>query len=244
MDADLDRLRRAWGLLGEDDPLWAILSQPDKRGGGWHPEEFFASGESEIAGLDAWCALLGFPTQRRRALDFGCGVGRLSRALATRYTEVIGVDISASMIAHARRLNEGIGHLRFVENARHDLAFVESASVDFVYSMITLQHMPAPLQRAYIAEFLRVLAAGGLAVFQVAVAHTRDLRGWTHRLIPNRMLNPLRRRRYRSRAAFEMYVLPEADVQAVVAAAGKRVVHVEELDVAGAGFRGRRFYVV
>jgi SAM-dependent methyltransferase len=243
MSRDLDRLRRAWGMLGEDDPLWAILSQPDKRGGGWDTEEFFASGEYEVELLDAICGVLKVPVDRHRALDFGCGVGRLSRALASRYSEVIGVDISGSMVENARRLNAHISNVHFVENAQNDLAFVESESVDLIYSLIVLQHMPASLQRAYIAEFLRVLAPGGLAAFQVAVAHTPDWRGWMHRLIPNRLLNPLRRRRYGNRAAFEMHVLAESDVYSIVSAAGKRVVHVEDYNVAGAGFRGRRFFI-
>lgn len=240
---DLERLRRAWGMLGEDDPLWAILSQPEKRGGGWDPDEFFASGEYEIGLLDAICGVLKVPVERRRALDFGCGVGRLSHALASRYGQVVGVDISRSMVEKARELNAHISNLHFVENAQTDLAFVESESIDLIYSMITLQHVPPTLQRSYIAEFLRVLAPGGLAVFQVAVAHTRDWRGWTHRLIPNRLLNPLRRRRYGNRAAFEMHVLAESDVCAIVSAAGKRIVHVEDYNVAGAGFLGRRFFV-
>lgn len=244
MSRDLERLRRAWGMLGEDDPLWAILSQPEKRGGGWDPDEFFASGEREIALLDAICGVLKVPVERRRALDFGCGVGRLSRALASRYGQVIGVDISRSMVEKARDLNAHISNLKFVENAQPNLAFVESESIDLIYSMITLQHVPPMLQRSYIAEFLRVLAPGGLAAFQVAVAHTRDWRGWTHRLIPNRLLNPLRRRRYGNRAAFEMHVLAESDVWAIVSAAGKRIVHVEDYNVAGAGFLGRRFFVV
>lgn len=243
MSRDLERLRRTWDLLGDDDPLWAILSEEDKRGGGWRPEDFFEQGEIEIAHLGNACTALQLPKARRLALDFGCGVGRLSRALASRYERVIGVDISASMIAHARRLNAQIPNVRFVENAQSDLRFVESSTIDLVYSMITLQHMPAGLQRAYIAEFARVLAPGGLAVFQCAVSHTRDWRGWAHRLVPNRLLNPLRRRRYRNRAAFEMHVLSESDIRAVAAASGKSVVFVDDYNAAGSGFRARRFFV-
>ena len=44
--------------------------------------------------------------RRDRALDFGCGVGRLTRALGTRFESALGVDISAGMIEQARRLNE------------------------------------------------------------------------------------------------------------------------------------------
>lgn len=242
MDA-LERLRATWGTLGEDDPLWAILSDPSKRGGRWDIGEFFAAGAAEIAAFDAACIALDLPQKRRRALDFGCGVGRLSRALATRYAHVIGVDISASMIAHARRLNADVANLEFVENVRSDLRCAGDGEVDLIYSVIALQHMPAALQRAYIAEFMRALAPGGLAVFQVACAYTRDRAGLLHRVLPNALLNPLRRLRYGSRAAFEMHVIAEVDVRAVVAQSGRRIVRSEDDACAGAGFVGRRFFV-
>ncbi len=238
---ELEHLRATWRALGEDDPLWAILSDPDKRGGRWDITEFFAAGETEIAAVEASVATL-MPQHRHGiALDFGCGVGRLSRALASRFSQVIGVDISASMIAHARRLNADIANLSFVENARSDLRFIDAASVDFLYSVITLQHMPATLQRGYIAEFMRVLAPGGMAIFQVATGHTRDVRGWVHEHVPNAWLNPLRRWRYGNRVAFEMHTIAEADVRA--AAAGRQIARVDTDACAGAGFVGRRFYV-
>src|ERR1700720_2495810 len=108
---ELERLRATWGALGEDDPLWAILSRPDKRGGHWNAEEFFAAGEAEIIGLERYCEHFGLPRERRRALDFGCGVGRLTRALATRYAEVVGVDISSSMIEQARQLHAHLANV-------------------------------------------------------------------------------------------------------------------------------------
>jgi len=203
----LENLRTAWGVLGEDDPLWAILSDPGKRGGRWDVDAFFASGEAEIAALLQAADHLERARARNVALDFGCGVGRLSRALASRFAKVVGVDISASMLAHARRLNADRPNIEFVENAAPDLRFVADASVDLVYSVITLQHTPAQLQRGYIAEFMRALAPDGLAVFQVASTHSRDWRGFVHRWVPNAVLNPLRRRWYASRAAFEMHVL-------------------------------------
>src|ERR1700760_4754096 len=98
MSRDIDRLRDTWRTLGEEDPLWAILSSPDKRGGRWALDEFFAAGENEIGAIDGYCTAIDRPQQRRLALDFGCGVGRLSRALSTRYAQVIGIDIASTMI--------------------------------------------------------------------------------------------------------------------------------------------------
>jgi SAM-dependent methyltransferase len=243
MSNDLERLRRVWNELGADDPLWAILSRPDKRGGRWDTDEFFAYGEAEIAAIDAACARLQRPRTRHLAVDFGCGVGRLARALAARYAQVIGVDISPSMLEQARALNAHLPNVRFVENAQPRLDFLVDASVDFIYSTITLHHIPAPLQRTYIGEFLRALAPEGIAVFQIASGYSRDWRGLGYRLLPNRWLAPLRRRVHGSAVAAELHPLPEADVNALVAAAGRRVAHAFDVDSAGAGFRSRLLFV-
>ena len=243
MQDDLDRLRRVWNELGADDPLWAILSSPDKRGGRWDAEEFFAKGEAEIAHIEGFCAPLQRPGKRSLALDFGCGVGRLTRALASRYAEALGVDISPSMLEQARALNAHIPNVRFVENATERLEFVADRSVDFIYSVITLHHIPTPLQRGYISEFARVLAPDGIAVFQIASGYSNDWRGWAYRLLPNRLLAPLRRRVHASTVAADLHPLPEREVEAIVTAAGRRIVQAFDIDSAGAGFRGRLIFV-
>ena len=240
---DLERLRATWSALGEDDPLWAILSRPDKRGGHWNADEFFAAGEAEIIGLEQHSAHLGVPREHRRALDFGCGVGRLTRALAARYAQVVGVDISPSMLAQARHLHAHLGNVQFVENAQPRLDFIGDASVDLVYSVITLHHIPTALQRGYVREFLRVLAPGGLAVFQIASGYARGWRGLGYRLLPNRVLAPLRRRVHASRVAAELHVVAEADIAAIITAAGRRILYGSDVDSAGAGFRSRLLFV-
>jgi SAM-dependent methyltransferase len=240
---ELERLRATWHALGKEDPLWAILSRPDKRGGRWNTDEFFAAGEAEIAAIDARCAPLARPRAANLALDFGCGVGRLTRALASRYAEVVGVDISPSMLEQARTLNAHLPNVRFVENAQSQLEFLADASVDFIYSTITLHHMPPSLQRAYISEFLRVLTAEGVAVFQITSGYSRDWRGLGYRLLPNRILAPLRRKVHASTAAAELHPLREADVNAIAVSAGRRVLLAFDIDSAGAGFRARLMFV-
>ncbi len=243
MPNDLNHLRTTWDALGHDDPHWAILSRPDKRGGRWNNDEFFAAGEIEIAAIQAYCEQLGRPHQRRMAVDFGCGIGRLTRALGSRYDHVIGVDISPSMLAQALSANAHLANVCFVENAQPRLDFLADASVDLVYSVITLHHMPSRLQRAYIAEFLRVLAVDGLAVFQIANGFSSDWRGLGYRLLPNAMLAPLRRLVHASKAAAEMHVLAESDVADAAHAAGKRILQSHDVDSAGRGFRGRLLWV-
>ncbi len=243
----LDRHRRDWEELAAVDPLWAILSAPERRGGGWPLEEFFATGEAEIGEVLEVASELGYPSQHERALDFGCGVGRLTRALSGRFQQAVGVDISDEMIRLARELNPG-ENPSFELNTRSDLSEFPSASFDFVYSALVLQHLPhRDLVRAYLREFVRVLSPGGLAVFQTlehlpvslrlqprrrayAVLHSLGLR---HELLLGRLkLVPVR-----------LSTMSEGDVRSTVEARGGVVERVEEHPKRTDGVRSLRYYV-
>lgn len=163
----LSRVRRHWESLGKTDPLWAILSQDAVRDNRWEIDAFFATGESEIADLMEYVGSLGIDVDRRSVLDFGCGVGRLTRAFAERFDEVWGIDIAASMIDLARRYDRHPDRCHFAVNARPDLQMFGNDRFGFVYSSIVLQHMEPRYQRRYLSEFVRVLIPGGLLVFQL-----------------------------------------------------------------------------
>ena len=159
--------RRQWEKLGRADPLWAALTDPGKRGGKWERDAFFATGEREIAFVLEHLRQLGAEARYERALDFGCGVGRLTRALARRFPRCDGVDIAKSMIGHARRLNRDTPGCEFHHNTRDDLALFADGAFSLVYSVLVLQHMPRPAAERFIAEFFRVAAPGAAVVFQV-----------------------------------------------------------------------------
>src|SRR3954463_8148987 len=110
---DLDELARNWDELGKQDPLWAIRTEPDKRGGKWDVAEFFGSGEVHVSELVGRLAELDLPTGGT-ALDFGCGGGRLTQALAQHFDEVWGVDIAPSMIDGAERFNRHGDRVHYV----------------------------------------------------------------------------------------------------------------------------------
>ncbi len=241
----LEHLRRVWQTLGRDDPLWAVLSHADKRGGRWNPEEFLATGEVEVDVQLAALAAAGWPRGRGLALDFGCGAGRLSRALAPHFERVIGIDVSASMIDAARRLNADVPNVEFRENASPRIDRIADASVDFVFSHITLQHIPPALSEGYVAEFFRVLAPGGAAVFQFVDDADASLRGRVFGIASNRWLNPLRRVLWRRRAVFEMHPLPERRLLDLLEQHPQLRLHDAFDDgAAGPGWRGRRWTVV
>lgn len=241
----LDRLRRVWQTLGRDDPLWAVLSHPDKRGRRWQREEFFATGQVEIDAQLAALAPAGLPLGRDLALDFGCGAGRLTRALGAHFARVVGVDVSASMIAAARRLNADRPHLEFRENASARIEGVADASVDFVFSHIVLQHIPEALAAGYVEEFFRVLAPGGVAAFQFVDGADDSLRGRVFGAAPTRWLNVARRLLWRRREVFEMHALPEGELRERLARhPDLRLLHAIDDGAAGPGWRGRRWVVV
>jgi SAM-dependent methyltransferase len=164
---DLDELQRHWNEWGRRDPYWAIISRPDRRGNRWELEEFLRTGVDEIDHLLAWLAKLGVTVRSGRALDFGCGVGRLTQALARSFAECDGVDIAPSMIERARVLNQFGEKCHYHVNDRDDLALFDDNTFDLIYSDIVLQHIAPEFSAKYVHEFTRVLAPGGVAVFQL-----------------------------------------------------------------------------
>ncbi len=173
----IDRHHDDWEQLAELDPMWAILSSPERRFGNWDSDEFFATGELEAAQLLSRVDELGGLAGSGWALDFGCGVGRVSRALAKAFDHVVGVDISETMLARGRDLNSDVANVEFVHNAAPDLHVLGAQRFDLVYSSIVLQHQPSrELARAYIDELIRVLAPGGRLVFQIPLDIPRRYR--------------------------------------------------------------------
>lgn len=162
----LERLRETWTKLGEQDAFWAVLTGTFGSSLHWTEEEFFRHGAGEIETRLYELRQLGLDLQRGAALDFGCGAGRLTRALSQHFDRAVGVDIAPSMLEQARRLNRKYPRAEFFLNGE-DLSQFRDASFDFVYSNIVLQHMPPQLSRRYIPELLRVTRPGGAVVFQL-----------------------------------------------------------------------------
>ncbi len=163
----LDNLQRNWNAFGKKDPLWAILTDPDRRRRKWDLEAFFKTGQTEINDVLQYAGVLDLPRARHRALDFGCGVGRLTQAMCAHFDACDGVDIAPSMIQQARDLNSYGDRCRYHVNASGDLSLFETNSFDFIYSRIVLQHIRPEYSKEYVREFVRVLHPGGLLAFQV-----------------------------------------------------------------------------
>lgn len=225
---DLDEVRRDWTVLGTADPLWAVRVDPAKRRGGWDDDEFRADGVAEVDASMARLAELGIAPPRGHALDFGCGAGRLTGALARHFTEVVGVDISAPMLAEARRLDRSGGRVTFHHNDAPDLAAFDDDSFDLVYCDLVLQHVPPPLARGYLAELARVLRPGGAMVVGMPARERRTVKGLVFRYAPQPLIRLGQRLLLGYPAPMRMHTLPAEEMRRLLAARGVRVHAAEE----------------
>ncbi|MBR9989554.1 MAG: class I SAM-dependent methyltransferase [Gemmatimonadetes bacterium] len=227
----LEHVRDVYEKLGREDPMYAVLTRHELRGNRWDPAEFFRRGAEEITDVMAYIAAGGWPLRRGWALDFGAGVGRLTQALGDEFEAVVGVDISSTMVEAAERYNRHGDRVRYLVNTQSDLALLPSESFDFIYSSITLQHVPPEPAAAYVGEFMRVLQPGGLAIFQ-----TRN----GPRIVPGTLrarLYVLRRehfrrvwQRLRGRAPYEMHYLNRGVIEEIVAKRGGRMLDVVDMN--------------
>jgi SAM-dependent methyltransferase len=167
---DLSDLQTTWDGLGAADPLWAILTDARKKGRRWDTEEFFATGARAIDALMSDLRSLGHTVGGRAALDFGCGVGRLTQPLTKYFDEVVGVDLSQEMVRLAQAHNRAPDRCRYVVNASTELAMLPTGSFDLVLSYLTLQHMPPRYSTSYLREFVRVARIGGIICVQLPAA--------------------------------------------------------------------------
>jgi SAM-dependent methyltransferase len=226
-DEQLRRLRTDWETLGAADPLWAVYVKDGARDGGWDVSEFLATGEREIA--DSWSRYAGVvggpPPPDAIVLDFGCGVGRLSAALAARSRFVVGIDLSEPML---RRWSDVVpssvrSRMQAVLSSSRSIP-LHDASVDLVYTSLVLQHMHADLAMGYLREFLRVLKPGGTALVQVADRPDTSVKGRAFRFLPPSVYGWLQRRLLGYPAPMRMQQLSLDDVAATVATSGGRVI--------------------
>jgi SAM-dependent methyltransferase len=258
--------RRNWEELARQNALGAILTGDSGSLREWQLEEFFATGRADAAAYFHRLDELAPNAPRQRVLDFGCGVGRVSRALADYVPEVIGVDASASMIRLARVLNVDIPQCRFVTIRGTHLRRFRARSFDLVYSRLVFQHIPPHVVRRYIAEMIRTVAPGGIVTFQLPEQIDVDP-VWTFceapvtgsrlkRTLPRPLVRLYRRVKYRilvgsppgglrmfGPAGMRMFGMSRDEVVASVETAGGRIVAIDDDHSHGTSHAGFQYWI-
>ncbi len=227
LDALFEHVQETWQHLGETEPYFSVITSDAYKRARFQEEReaFFGSGTHNVRMLFDAMKRVGIdPSGFRSCLDFGCGVGRVSRYLADRFDQVIGCDISSAHLEVAEGYlreenvdNVTLRHLCRVEDVR------ALPQVDVIYSVLVLQHNPPPIIAEIIAGFLRTLRPGGIAFFQLP----------TYRVGYRFALDPyLRDEAPRNR--MEMHLLPQHRVFEILADHGARLLEVLENHWTGA----------
>jgi SAM-dependent methyltransferase len=160
-----------WEAWGSRDPYYGVITDPKFRSAALTPEAreaFFRSGHDHVAHVMATIRVHIDPEfAPRRVLDFGCGVGRVLGGLAEIAPEVLGIDVSPSMLAEARRNcdDHGISHVQLALSD-DDLSNVEG-DFDLVHTFIVLQHLEIARGRRLFQQLLRRIRPGGVGALHV-----------------------------------------------------------------------------
>jgi len=170
------------------------------------------------------------------------------------------------MIALAEKYNRYGDRCKYLLNRSANLSLLDSNRFDFVYSNLVLQHMEPVYAKKYIEEFLRVMAPGGIVLFQLPskrldrmpVSRTREatFRNAVKAVLPESFLTRYRaaRKLIRSIAerrengltdapTMEMYGIERAEVESFLGKIGARILDIREDSGAGSNWLGFRYCV-
>jgi 2-polyprenyl-3-methyl-5-hydroxy-6-metoxy-1,4-benzoquinol methylase len=167
---------KTWKYYGKTDPYFGVLTNPQFKRENLDPDAksaFFASGEQYVDHiLHVVRDHLDHDFEPTRALDFGCGVGRLAIPLARRCQAVVGVDISESMLEEGERnaREAGLSNLEWVTS--DDTLSRVTGTFDFVHSFIVFQHIPCDRGYMFARTIVDRLRDGGVGVLHFSYANS------------------------------------------------------------------------
>jgi len=156
----LEQMRADWNRRAQEDAHYYVAFGAQ----GQDEAAFQATAAAVVRGIEPDLKRLpaGDPGARR-ALEIGCGPGRLMRPMSRHFGEIHGVDVSDHMIRLARERLRDIPHAHAHLTAGADLAPFAAESFDFIYSYAVFQHIPSrEVVFNYLRECRRVLKTGGI----------------------------------------------------------------------------------
>jgi SAM-dependent methyltransferase len=158
-------MARFWDSRAAEDPFYFVDNRLQYR----HPDLdlFWREGERDLAQLlDCVGASL---SPQDDVAEIGCGVGRLTRAIARQVRSVCALDVSERMLDLAREHNPELENVTWILGDGHTLSGLESETADACISHVVFQHIPDPqITLSYVREIGRVLRPGGWAAFQIS----------------------------------------------------------------------------
>lgn len=176
-------MREEWNRRARLDAHFYVAFGRQNQG----EEDFLASAAEFMPPFEAeFPRLPPGPASERRALEIGCGPGRLMLAMRTHFGEIHGVDVSDEMVTLASRHLKDVANAKVHRTSGQDLGIFADAWFDFVYSYIVFQHIPdREIVLNYLREAHRVLKPGGILCCQMrgvaplASEMSRETSTWT-----------------------------------------------------------------
>jgi SAM-dependent methyltransferase len=211
------RMARVWTAFGERAPHWSVLQEDRFRPAaiGANLEAFHATAAADLEIVRGAVERHGLQAEAPRLLDFGCGVGRATLALAPLFAEVVGCDVSATHLALAQGGAEARGVANIAWHQTTVEAFMPDGGWDVWFSRLVLQHNPPPVIQRVLDLAFAGLRPGGLAVFQLPV-HGRGYRFDVGEYLAE------------GEGGIETHALPQTEVFAMARAAGLEVLEVRD----------------
>lgn len=169
-DTDTD-----WQHIALTHPYYGVLRDATFRESQLSDEQravFFDSGQSHMNMVLNQCTrFFGDDWLKGSALDFGCGVGRLTVPLSRHFTQVVGLDVAPAMLNEAQRSARCLDaqNVRWLL-ADDALSAIDLMHFDFMLSFIVFQHIPEARGQKILKRLLQQLAPGGIGVFHFKYA--------------------------------------------------------------------------
>jgi SAM-dependent methyltransferase len=205
----------AWRRWGETDPYFGVLTNARFRKDviADHRDAFWSSGQAYVAERMATAEHHFGPFLKDRALDFGCGVGRLSLPMAQQFNAVVGLDISPAMMNEARRCATEAGISNLDVRLSDDQLSAADGKFDLVMSCMVLQHIPARRGMLLIRGLLERTRQYGVIALHVCTDRSDTLpsafRYWAQCSVPGaHWLTNLARRRPSTEPLMQMNAYP------------------------------------
>jgi ubiquinone/menaquinone biosynthesis C-methylase UbiE len=171
---------KEWEKFGKKDPYYWVTTLGKYRDDQLTKErftEFFSEGQSYTKKLfEIICQHIDPSFLPRRALDFGCGVGRIAIPLSEIAENVVGMDVSETMLAEARKncREKGVSNLSFVKG--DDRLNALTGTFNFIHSIYVFQHIPWVRGKIILLQMLKKLDENGVISLQLLISNTLSRR--------------------------------------------------------------------
>jgi SAM-dependent methyltransferase len=178
------KIRKTWVQLGTEKAHFSVVPENE-----YLPEtldatieQFWQSGENECKRIERIFSRLRLPlTRNMTCVDYGCGVGRVTIPLATRFRKVLGYDISPTHLSHAKERARIVQASNVAFHTCSDFFVDQPERCDFYYSAGVYQHNPPVIIAQLLRNALAALSPAGTAIIQVptyCVGYNFHLREW------------------------------------------------------------------